>query len=359
MISVVLAGGSGTRFWPMSRRLRPKQLVSLWDDTTMIEAAVARLGAVSAPEQTFVVLGEHLVAATRRVLPEVGFIVEPCARNTAPAIGLAAIYAQHHFGDEPLGVFPADHYIGAGEGFSQCLRRAEEAARRGHIVTLGITPTSPETGYGYIHFDASDPARPGEEAPAAGAFPVRQFVEKPTRALARQYLDSGDYVWNSGMFIFKPSVLLDEMRRQLPQMHQRMMTIAAALGTSEERAVLEAEFSAIRGISVDYGIMENARDVVVLPATFTWSDVGHWDAVDQVHALDAHGNVVDADALLVDVTRSVIYSRDTGRLIAVCGVEGLVVVDTPDALLVIPRERAQDVRLVVEALQDAGRDDLL
>lgn len=358
MISVVLAGGSGTRFWPMSRRLRPKQLVSLWDDTTMIEAAVARLAAVSAPEQTFVVLGAHLVEATRQVLPEVGFIVEPCARNTAPAIGLAAIYARHHYGDEPLGVFPADHYIGAGEAFSQCLSRAEEAARRGHIVTLGITPTSPETGYGYIHFEAATDELALQEA-ALGAYPVRKFVEKPTRTLAQQYLDSGDYVWNSGMFIFKPSVLLDEMQRQLPEMHARMMTIAAALGTPEEHAVLEREFAAIRGISVDYGIMENARDVVVIPATFTWSDVGHWDAVDQVHPLDPDGNVVDADALLLDVKRSVVYSRDTGRFIAVCGVEGLVVVDTPDALLVIPRERAQEVKRVVEALQQARRDDLL
>jgi len=354
MIGIVLAGGSGTRFWPMSRKLRPKQLVSLWDDKPMIEATIDRLAGVSSRAKTFVVLGEHLVEATREVLPDVEFIVEPCPRNTAPAIGLAAIFAQHRFGDEPIGIFPADHAIGRrGVGglanFERCLKQAEEQAQAGHLVTLGITPTSPETGYGYIHYQESD----------AAAHPVRKFVEKPSRALAQQYLESGDYVWNSGIFVFKPSVLLAEMKRQLPQMHQAMMEIAASLGTAHQAETIDRCFSATRSISVDYGIMENAANVVVIPATFHWSDVGHWDAVDVVSEVDVNGNVVEADALLLDVSDSVIYSQNSARLIAVCGVEDLVVVDTPDALLVIDRKRAQDVKTLVEALQQAGRDDLL
>lgn len=354
MIGIVLAGGSGTRFWPMSRKLRPKQLVSLWDDKPMIAATIDRLAGVSSRDKTFVVLGEHLVDATRAALPGVEFIVEPCPRNTAPAIGLAAVFAQHRFGDEPIGIFPADHAIGRrGVGgltnFERCLKQAEEQAEAGHLVTLGITPTSPETGYGYIHYTESD----------APAHPVREFVEKPSRAVAQQYLESGDYVWNSGIFVFKPSVLLAEMQRQLPEMHEAMMEIAAALGTDEEAATIDRCFSKTRGISIDYGVMENAANVVVIPATFHWSDVGHWDAVDVVSEVDPKGNVVEADALLLDVSDSVIYSQKRDRLIAVCGVDDLVVVDTDDALLIIDRKRAQDVKKLVEALKEAGRDDLL
>lgn len=354
MIGIVLAGGSGTRFWPLSRKLRPKQLVSLWDDKPMIEATIDRLAGVSSRDKTFVVLGEHLVDATRDALPDIEFIVEPCPRNTAPAIGLAAVYAQQRFGDEPIGIFPADHAIGRGgaggvANFERCLKLAEQQAEAGHLVTLGITPTSPETGYGYIHYDESD----------APAHPVREFVEKPSRHVAQQYLDSGDYVWNSGIFVFKPSVLLAEMKRQLPEMHRAMMEIAESVGTEQEKATVDRCFSGMRGISVDYGIMENAADVVVIPATFHWSDVGHWDAVDVVSEVDENGNVVDADALLMDVSNSVIYSQNSDRLIAVCGVEDLVVVDTPDAVMVIDRKRAQDVKKLVESLKDAGRNDLL
>lgn len=361
MIAIILAGGSGTRFWPLSRKQRPKQLISLWAEETMIEATVDRLEGISSREKTFVVLGEHLVEPTRAVLPDIEFIVEPCPRNTAPAIGLAAVWAQHHFGDEPMGVFPADHAIGGPQGaglgeFRRCLLAAKAQAEAGHIVTLGINPTSPETGYGYIHYDATGAAEASAEL---SAYPVREFVEKPSRELAERYVASGDYAWNSGMFIFKPSVLLKEMKRQLPEMYEAMMKIADALGTPQEQTTINERFSALRGVSVDYGIMEGARDVVVIPATFQWSDVGHWAAVDQVGEVDAAGNIVDAEALLVDVKDSVVYSRGSARQIAVLGVEGLVVVDTPDALLVIPRDRAQDVRQIVAQLQREGREELL
>jgi mannose-1-phosphate guanylyltransferase len=354
MISVVLAGGSGTRFWPLSRRSHPKQLIELWDDTPMIVATVDRLAQVGSAERTFVVLGQHLVASTRSVLSETEFIVEPCARNTAPAIGLAAAYALERFGDEPMGVFPADHYIGGIDQLRECLEEACAQAEAGHIVTLGISPTRPETGYGYIHYDKGAGAA-GEVA----ARPVREFVEKPSLSVARQYLESGDYAWNSGMFVFKPSTLFAEMKRQLPEMHQAMMAIREAIGTDAEAEVVAEQFSRAQSISIDYGIMEGADDVVVIPATFRWSDVGHFAAVDQVCETDEHNNVVDADALLIDVNDSVIFSDDTERLIAACGVEGLVIVDTPDALLVMPKERAQDVKTIVERLEQSGRDDLL
>ncbi len=354
MITTILAGGSGTRFWPLSRKLRPKQLVRLWDDTPMITATVDRLSGVSSREKTFVVLGEHLVEPTQAVLEDVEFIVEPCARNTAPAIGLAAVYALERFGDEPMGVFPADHFIGGIHKFEMCLRIAEAKANDGHIVTLGIEPDRPETGYGYIHHE---PATDG--AHIASAMPVREFVEKPDRATAEKYLEAGEYLWNSGMFIFKPSTLLAEMERQLPEMYRAMMAIKEAIGTDKERAVIEEQFANVQSISIDYGVMEGAEGVVVIPAAFDWSDVGHWAAVDEVRDTDKNGNVVDADALLLDVADSVIYSEGTDRLVAVCGVKDMVVVDTPDALLVIPKDRAQDVKAIVEKLKQSGRNEVL
>lgn len=356
MIGVILAGGSGTRFWPLSRKQRPKQLVSLWDDTPMIEATQQRLEGVSSRDKTFVVLGEHLVDATRQVLPDTQFIVEPCPRNTAPAIGLAAVYALERFGDEPMGVFPADHYIGGIDDFQRCLELAEDKANAGHIVTLGIDPTRPETGYGYIHYE-DDADEPSSDRPQVR--PVVEFVEKPSRSVAEEYLASGDYAWNSGMFIFKPSTLLAEMERQLPEMYEAMAEIRAAIGTDREREVIDEQFNAVQSISIDYGVMEGADDVVVIPATFRWSDVGHWAAVDEVRETDENGNVVDADALLLDVADSVIYSEGGDRLIAAAGLDGMVVVDTPDALLVVPKKRAQDVKKIVQALQERERDDVL
>ncbi|MFW5968361.1 MAG: mannose-1-phosphate guanylyltransferase [Persicimonas sp.] len=347
MISVILAGGSGTRFWPLSRRDRPKQLVALWDDTPMIRATVERVEQVSDGDRVFVVLGDHLVDATREVLEETTFIVEPCARNTAPAIGLAAIHAQKRFGDEPIAIFPADHFIGGIEDFERCLHLADKRARDGDIVTLGIRPTRPETGYGYIRFEGG---APGSDELVAR--PVDEFVEKPTRRIAREYVASGDYVWNSGMFVFTPSTLFGEMERQLPEMHEAMMAIGEAIGTEREDEVTRERFAALEGISIDYGIMEGAESVAVIPATFSWSDVGHWAALDEVRPTDDDGNVVEANAHLVDVRDSVVFSENDDRLIAACGLEGMVVVDTPDALLVIPKERAQDVKQIVHDLDD-------
>jgi mannose-1-phosphate guanylyltransferase len=354
MIGVVLAGGSGTRFWPLSRKQRPKQLISLWDDTPMIASTLTRLERVGSRDKTFVVLGEHLVESTRQVLPDAEFIVEPSAKNTAPAIGLAAMYALERFGDEPMGVFPADHFIGGIHKFRMCLNLAMAKAEDGHIVTLGVEPDRPETGYGYIHFELP---KGGQHKTSARE--VLEFVEKPSRQVAQEYLDSGDYVWNSGMFVFKPSTLLSEMERQLPEMYKAMVIMREAIGTDQEQAVIKEQFSKLDSISIDYGIMEGAKDVVVIPAAFDWSDVGHWAAVDGVRDTDSNGNVVDADSLLVDVKDSVILSEGSDRLIAACGVEGMVIIDTPDALLVVPKERAQEVKELVEQLKANGRDDLL
>lgn len=362
MIAIILAGGSGTRFWPLSRQARPKQLIRLYGDDTLISQTVDRLQTVSSPERTLVVCGQKLLQETRDALPNLAaenFIAEPFARNTAPAIGLAAVHALAKFGDQVIGIFPSDHAIQQLDEFDACLRAACDEAERGNIVTMGIQPTSPETGYGYIAFDASTVSSPDDSTNKHPAYPVQAFVEKPDCARAQAYLDAGNYVWNSGMFVFKPSVLLAEMLRQQPKMHAAMMQIAEAIGTPHEDQALREHFEHVDNISIDYAIMENAPNVVVIPASFKWSDVGHWAAIEDVTGTDENNNVVEANTALIDVTNSVLYSTQPKRVIAALGIDNLVIVDTPDALLILPRDRAQDVRALVDLLKKNGPTDVL
>jgi mannose-1-phosphate guanylyltransferase len=360
MNNIILAGGSGTRFWPVSRRERPKQLVELWGDQTMIEATVDRLRTASPEGRVVVVCGDHLTDPTREALAgvsDVDFLVEPEARDTLPAIVLAAIQVLETDGDVPTGVFPADHYVGDTGAFAECVAAAERQAENGHIVTMGIEPTRPETGYGYIHFDDNTAFAP--KSGELEAHPVEEFVEKPDRELAQRYLASGDYLWNSGIFCFKPSVLLGEVERQLPEMYEQVERMREAWDSDDRDEVIDEAFGEMQAISIDYGVMENAEDVVVVPATYSWSDVGHWAAVDEVRETDEQGNVVEADAELIDTTESVVYSEDTDRLLAAIDLDEMIVVDTDDALLVAPKSSAQKVRDLVDRLEDTGRDDLL
>lgn len=350
MLPIILAGGSGTRFWPASRRLRPKQLLRLFGEATMLAQTLERF---DARDDALIVCGPHLVGAIRAALPELGdhqLAVEPSPMNTAPAIALGALLAAARFGeDEVVGVFPSDHHVGDVPAFRAACATATEAARAGAIVTLGITPDRPETGFGYIHYDPSST----EPAP-----PVRRFVEKPDADTARAYLDGGAHLWNAGMFFFTPRTLRAEIARQLPEMDAHLDAIAAAIGTPRYDAVLAERFPLMPRTSIDYGVMEGAERVRVVPAEFGWSDVGHWAALHDVLDPDADGNVTRGDVALHEVTGSVVHA-DSGRLLAAVGVDDLVIVDTPDAVLVMPRSRAQDVRAIVGMLEERGRDDLL
>lgn len=351
MIAIVLAGGSGTRFWPLSRHARPKQSLTLWGDTPMIAHTVARLSPTIPADRVLVVCGPHLVDQLRAALPDLPadqFIVEPTPRNTAPAIALATAIAHERFGDDVLGVFPSDHYIGDLDAFHQCLAAADKAARTGAIVTMGIPPTRPETGFGYIRYQA-----PQDRSQRAGRpWPVAAFVEKPDAARALTYMDAGDYLWNAGMFFFTAETMQAELARNLPDMLDGVQRIARGQDT------LAAVFPTLQNISIDYGVMERAQRVEVIPATFTWSDVGHWAALHEVQHADSAGNVTHGDAIAIDARDNVIWSG-ADRLVALVGVRDLVVVDTPDAMLVLPRGRAQDVRLVIEQLKTTDRTDLL
>lgn len=349
MYVMIMAGGAGTRFWPMSRRHRPKQLLSLFGGRPMIAETVARFEGLVTPDQVLVVTAHALLEAVTDAVPELppaNLIAEPVGRNTAPAIGLAALEVLRRTGDPRtvMTVFPSDHFIRDLPRFRQTVALAAEiAARDGAIITLGVEPTHPETGYGYI--------RRGQVGPD-GSAAVETFVEKPARETALEYLADGNYLWNAGMFAFRIDTLLEEFARQLPRM-RALLEELDTLRLNGEEAVFAQRFEELESISIDYGIMEGARNVRVVPVGFGWSDVGHWDTLPEVAATDARGNVTIGDVVAIDCDDSVLVGHDR-RVLAAVGLQRLVVVDSEDAILVAPRDRVQEVRKVVESLKNRG-----
>jgi mannose-1-phosphate guanylyltransferase len=356
--TVIMAGGGGTRLWPASRRRRAKQFLSLGTAAgdTLLGAAVRRVAPVCPLERVLIVAGAAQVPAVREALPELparNIIAEPIGRNTAPCIGLAAEAVAARDPDAVLAVLPADHFIADDKGFADVLRRALGLAEHhDRIVTVGLRPTRPETGYGYIRTSPSPMAE--------GAFEVEAFVEKPDGVTARQYLESGRYLWNSGMFFFRATRIRAELRTHLPDMAPALDEIGAAFRDpqGDPAAVIARVFPGVRAISIDYGVMEHARGIFVIPADFGWNDVGSWSAVADIVPHDAAGNVALGQTLLRDAHDNVVVS-DPDRLVAVVGVEGLIVVVTPDAVLVCPKDRAQEVREVVAELERQKQDRYL
>ena len=351
MHAVVMAGGSGTRFWPLSRKAHPKQLLPLWGGKTLLELTVKRLEAIVPPEQIWIVTGQKIADPIRKVLehfPEQNILVEPCPRNTLPCVALAAAAIERVDPAATLGLFSADHFIDDTSAFKECCEIGDAAAQRGQIATIGIRPTRPETGYGYIRFHPDD----------APALSVEAFVEKPDLAHAKRYLDAGNYLWNAGIFFLSITKLRKEIERQLPEMASTLANLTKAMGSGQAEQV-DRLFTKMTAVSIDYGVMEGATDVVVVPATFSWHDVGHWGALDQVLPVDDHKNVCLGETVTVDSQNSVVISHGgDGKVVAVVGLNGIVVVDTPTATLVLPVEEAQRVREVVAALQSQGRDDV-
>ncbi len=358
LYAVVMAGGSGTRFWPLSRVARPKQFLAIGTARPLLTETIARLAPLVPTSRVKIVAGERHEAGIRAVCPELGpdaLVVEPCARNTAPCVGLAAIHVAREDPDAIMAVLPADHHIGDDAGFRRLVAAAAERARAGEIVTLGIRPTRPETGYGYIHYDRKDTALTGDGVEVCA---VNRFVEKPPRQVAERYLEHGGYLWNSGMFFFTARRILDDIARLLPRLSAALKRIEAAIGTPGYGDVLAHEYNALESVSLDYGIMEHAERVRVVPADIGWNDVGHWAALSDFADSDAQDNVVQGECVLVDAHRTTVHA-EPGITVAAVGTSDLVVVATPDAVLVCDRERAQDVRKVVNALKARGRSDLL
>ncbi len=356
MIAVIMAGGSGTRFWPRSRERMPKQLLSLVNERSMLQNTIDRLGDLVTPEQVLVVSTATQAEAIRQQLsniPEENIIVEPKGKNTAPCIGLAALYARRRDPDSVMVVLPADHLIEGEEQFRQVLRTGERLARETEaLVTIGIKPTYPSTGYGYIQFGELI-----ENQNEVEAYRVKTFAEKPTLEVAKRFLSSGDFLWNSGIFIWKTATILHHIEELLPELYNGLMEIDKALGTPEEAEVVNRVYCQIRSVSIDYGVMEHAKNVIVLKATFSWNDLGTWEEVYKISPKDENGNAITGLVVHKDTKGSLIDSPH--RLIATLGVENLVVVDSGDAILICHRDRAQEVRDIVEILRRKGLKEYL
>jgi len=351
---LILAGGRGTRFWPKSRRATAKQVLKLFGDRSLIQQTVDRLRPVLPPEQIWILTNGHLRDEIVRQLPEVPrrqILAEPAQRNTAPAIGLAAQILHGLDPESIMGVFPADHVIGKPRPYIRLLKAALKAARAGKIVVLGIQPRWPETGYGYIEFPKG--VKPG----GSESLPVKRFREKPDAATAARFLKAGNFYWNAGMFFWKTSVLLDALRQHLPKTASLLASLPA-FGSPRFSKSLGEAFPKTENISIDYAVLERAADVVGLPAgDIAWNDVGSWNAVYELHARDRAGNALRTHTMIEDSTGN--YVDAEKKLVALLGVKDLIVVDTPDALLIADRGRAQQVGDLVKLLESAGHHHLL
>ncbi|HEY75591.1 MAG TPA: NTP transferase domain-containing protein [Thermoflexia bacterium] len=353
--ALIMAGGGGTRLWPLSRRTLPKQALRLVGKRTMFEHAVDRIVPIFQPDEIYVVTTvdqEEPLMLQAPELPHANFLVEPLGRGTAPAIGLGAIHMKRRDPDAVMAVLTADHFIRDVDTFRRVLRAAVQVAEEGHLVTLGITPTFPSTGYGYIK--QGEPLR---EVDGFTVYRAERFTEKPSAETAFMMVESGDYSWNSGMFIWRVDRILEEFARQMPGFYNQLIQVEAVLGTPAYQQTLERVWPQVAPQTIDYGIMEGAEDVVVIPVDIGWSDVGNWSSMRDILPADEDGNVVVGDHLGVDTRNTIVFGR--GRLIATIGLENMIVVDTEDALLICPIEREQEVREVVRRLEEEGRKDLL
>ncbi|MGA2490030.1 MAG: sugar phosphate nucleotidyltransferase [Anaerolineales bacterium] len=356
--AVIMAGGGGTRLWPISRKKHPKHVLPLLGTRTLFQSALDRLDGFIPAERILVVTTSSQAEELEKQAPQLSqanFLIEPQPRGTASVIGLAASVIKKHDPKAVMLILTSDHSIRNDDLFRLVMRVAVQVARKDYLVTLGITPTFPETGYGYIKRDAPLPEK--FDYPV---YQVLQFIEKPDETKARVLLASGEASWNSGMFIWRADRILDEFARQMPELKERLDRIGAAWGESEQNTVLQIEWPQLKTETIDYGIMEHANNVAVLPAGgLEWSDVGSWDSMFDVLLPDEHGNVVvNSEHMALDTRDSLIYST-TRKLVVTIGVNDLIVVDSDDALLVCRRDQAQQVRQVIEDLKKTHREDYL
>ena len=353
---VIMAGGGGTRFWPLSRKETPKQLLNLTGKELMVNEAVDRLAFVADKSNIFIVTNvtqvPSMLEATRERLKSDHILSEPSARNTAACIGYAAMEILRKYGDGVMIITPADHYIKDEAGFVRILNEAVRTAENtGKLITIGINPTFPSSGFGYIRYDKNE---------TGDAKSVIEFKEKPDEETAKEYVASGEYAWNSGMFAWKASVILGKFKEYIPDIYADLEKIGDAMNTADEKAVIEEVYPNIRKISVDYAVMEKAAatgDVLVVPGEMGWNDVGSFDMMEVLREKDENGNILEGDVVAVDCKDSIILS--SGKTLTAVDVDGLVIVETKDAIMVCPKEKAQSVKKIVETLQAQGRNELL
>lgn len=358
MYAAILAGGVGTRLWPRSRQTLPKQFVDITGTgRTMLQATVDRLDGLVAAPDIYVITGRRYRDLVQAQLPEIpaeNIIVEPSARNTGPAIGLACTHIYKRDPNAIIALLHADHVIQDQEAYRAALRQAERVAQEGYVTVLGITPVFAHTGYGYI----KQTGAPLPFASEPAVYNVERFLEKPNLATAQQFLADGGYYWNAGNFISRVETMLGEFERQLPEIYDALGTIGAALGRDDAEEVLANVWENIPSISIDHGVMEHAQRVAVVPLDAGWNDVGSWDALETVLPVDGNGNcLVQGESILVDSRGSIVSGGE--RIIVLIGVDDLVVVDSADAVLVGHKSKMQQVKDIVETLQAQERGELL
>tara|TARA_R100000027_G_scaffold391_5_gene505 strand:+ start:137 stop:1216 length:1080 start_codon:yes stop_codon:yes gene_type:complete len=348
--AVIMAGGRGERFWPQSRLRRPKHLLPVVGETPMLRQTIDRLDGLVPAERVWVITNSEQVDAVREICPEIPaeqIVAEPVGRDTAPAVALAALLVEQNSGDHAFAMLPADHVIGNTEAFRADLLAGFDAAEKDPVIaTIGITPTFPATGYGYIQSKASDTTK---------ALPVERFVEKPDLPTAESYLSNGGFYWNAGIFIWRPSTILGAIENHCPALHESFSSIRNALAAGEPlSAILPREYPQLEKISIDYAVMEKAENVVMVQSTFDWDDVGSWPAIERHHPKNDDGNIFKGTVVSEQSANNLVLTEG-GHLIGLVGVEDLMVIHTPDATLICPKDRAQDVKKLVkqvEALKD-------
>lgn len=346
---VIMAGGVGERFWPKSRKALPKQFLSLVGENSMLQDTVERLMPLVTIEDIYIATGEiytELVSEQLPTLPTKNIIVEPCGKNTAACIGLAALHIQKECPDAVMVVLPSDHIIHDVENYREVIQEAVSIAEKGsNIATIGIVPLHPEVGYGYIKYSPTDSL--------LSAKVVERFVEKPDRATAEAYLASGDYLWNSGMFVWSVNTFLSNMKNLMSKHYEILEGITENIGKANYADVLNEEYAKLESISVDYGILEHAENIYVIPGSFGWDDVGSWNAIERLNPIDKNGNVLKGEVHVVETKNCTVDA--SGRLVAMVGVDDLVVVDTEDALLICHKDHTNQIKEVLATLK-ANKD---
>lgn len=352
--ALIMAGGKGERFWPRSRVSLPKQFLSLTDDgKTMIQLTVERISPLVNIEDVYIATNKNYKELVKQQLPgipEENILCEPVGRNTAPCIGLGAAHVAKKYDDATMIVLASDHLIKNNEIFTETFTQACEVAEKGeNLVTIGITPNYPETGYGYIKYD--------QNTKEGSAYAVEKFVEKPVLEVAKEYLADGHYLWNSGMFVWKVSTILNNFKKLLPESYAALMKIKESVGTADEETVLNKEFMNLEAESVDYAIMEKADNIYIIPGDFGWDDIGSWLAVGRIKKTDDDNNVVNGNVVTVNTKNCVIEGAD--KLIATVGLRDMVVVDTKDATLISTKENAGEIKKVLAKLRETGKNQYL
>lgn len=354
---LIMAGGVGSRFWPLSREDKPKQFLNLVDeDRSMIQATVDRISKITEKDNIFIATNDKYVEQMQEHLPEVpleNITVEPMRKNTAASIGLAALYMERKDPEAVMVVLPSDHLILDEDRFLDAVQSAVEVAKRDdNLVTLGIEPTHPEIGYGYIDYDSKY-----DEIDSNEVFEVNAFTEKPDKKTAQEFVNDGTYLWNSGMFVWQVSTIRKMFEKHMSELHQGLEKMKEAIGTENEEEVLSEEFEKLDSVSIDYGIMEKAEDIYVIPGSFGWDDIGSWPALERVEKRDKYGNIIKGKHIGIDTENTIVHGN--GKIIATVGLDNVVIVDTEDAILVCDKKRAQEVKEIRNLLESKGLNNCL